>query len=229
MNLKSLICYHRGVSKIGDIPNSYEAIKNAIQKKPLLVEFDIFLHKGELYTGHPPHDPINKFKDVIKLFVGKSTFPKIDIKVKKDYVTPIKKVLEELKNENIKFALINIGGIKGKLSMEAEEYLASHSGSNVMINIDLARYGKEEFAKHLKRIQNKVLSISPEINESDWEYVFKIAKKYDIPVCNFWLRGWPDVKNPSISERKILEAFLAGRKQGLIVLFDLNPFFVTRA
>ncbi len=227
MNLKSLICYHRGVSEKGDIPNSYEAIKNAIQKKPLLVEFDIFLHKGELYTGHPPHEPVDKFKDVIRLFTRKSTSPKVDIKVKGDYRTSVKKVLDELKN--IRLALINIGGIKGKLSMEAEEYLASHSGSNVMINIDLARYGKEEFAEHLKRIKNKVLSISPEINESNWEYVFKIAKKYDIPVCDFWLRGWPDVKNPSISERKILEAFLAGRKQGLIVLFDLNPFFVTRA
>ncbi len=225
INIKSLICPHRGMVEINDEQNSYKAIKKAIKTGPIFVEFDVFEKDGKIYTGHPPQEPVDKFEKIIKLFEGKNTFPKIDIKYKNSKKETIDKILKIIEKHNIKFALINIGSTSSEKAMEIEKYISKISKHNIMINIDLARY-KENYTNHVKEISHKVFSISPEIKESNWEHVFKFAKENGIHVCNFWLRGWPDDPDRKVKVDLLEKAYMMGRKYGLLVLFDINKFLI---
>jgi len=78
--LKTRFGHHRGIPENGHVPNSFNAIKDAVDTHPPFVEFDISLIDGTLKTGHPPQRPLDTLSDVLDLFEHTKTYPKIDIK-----------------------------------------------------------------------------------------------------------------------------------------------------
>lgn len=234
--------YHRGLEK-GMTANSEEAIKQALSKNSLFIEFDTFYYDGEMYTGHPPQPPIDPLKDVFALFKGNRTYPKIDLKLstERNYKNTINRVLKILSKLNLKFVLVNAGGhlASTKDYMDAEEYLCSKIKDNpkIRINIDLARYRKNFKGtkkmldkitdEHVNKMGSCVYSVSPEINEENWDMTAEFCKKHNIPVIGFWLRGWPDVPHPHIGIKKIKKAIELEKKYNVKVVFDINPATVS--
>ena len=233
--IKERFTSHRGLYEKKKEQNSKAAIKNGLDKEPPFLEFDIVFRKGHFWTAHPPQKSLAKLTEILELFKNKQTFPKIDLKLnsKQDY----HHVLDELvklinKKEFLRFTLLNIGG---KVPIEhinnGREYFVDKikTKGHIKLNVDPGKMGLFSYGlikpikKHMKKINKAVYSISPEIIYcKERKLIPKICKKYNIKHVMFWLRDWPDVKNPKIKEQEILEA-LELEKYGLKVLFDVNP------
>lgn len=232
---------HRGTTHKGYIPNSLKAIRAAVSVSPPFVEFDISPIKGKLLTGHPPQRPVNEFHNALKIFDRKKeTYPKIDVKIGLGKAVPeiIDQVLNSIQQRQIKFSLINIhGGIDRNDIIQAEVYLASKIVNNpkVKLNIDPARYrpsGKiinHEILDNVKKLGNAVFSISPEIHEENHQVMAGFAEECDIGKIVFWLKGWPDVPNPKVSETIIRKAILLEKDYPVSVYFDINPVHIVKS
>ena len=226
---------HRGIESPYALPNSLDAIKNAISLNPIFVEFDVILDNGSIKTAHPPQEPLDNLEEVLTLFKESNTFPKIDLKLKENsYTILIDKVIDLVKKTN-EFTLINLSGIKIRdKMMQAEIYFASkiRDNPNIRLNLDLARYGRprqkidEIIQNHVKELKNTVYSISLEINEENWEAIFKFANHHGIKKCFFWLRGWPDVPNPKVKVKTILKALNLEKKYNIEIYFDINLNYI---
>lgn len=233
--IKQRFGIHRGLTEAYK-ENSLEAIKAAVALKPPFVEFDVMLVNGVVRTGHPPGKPLDGLEEVLYLFEGKETYPKIDIKLKDDkpYSAVIDKVLRLVSQRHINFVLINVSGEDRDYVMQAENYLADRARDNqkIRMNIDLARYGGPKYEigecieKHVEKLGDVVYSISPEIHEEDYEVIAKFAEKNLIRNVCFWLRGWLDNPNPKVKEETIRKALDLEKEYNIKVYFDINPKYV---
>ncbi|MHA1689525.1 MAG: hypothetical protein ACTSYC_00735 [Promethearchaeota archaeon] len=233
--IKDRFGIHRGIESPYAMPNSLEAIKSAVDLKPVFVEFDVIPVNGDLKTAHPPQKPLNNLSEILSIFNGTPTFPKIDFKLKEDtYKEAIDKLLELIKYSK-KFVLINLSGIKKRnLIMDAECYLANiiMNYKHLRMNLDLARYRPPRqkldtsTIAHLKNLADVVHSISLEIYEEDWDLVFETGINFGIKNFQFWLRGWPDVPHPKLKLKTILKALELEKKFNVSVYFDINPNWI---
>lgn len=237
---------HRGLKSKTYEENSLDAVKAAVELEPLFVEFDVMYVNKEVRTGHPPQKPLDRLEDVLPLFEGKKTYPKVDIKLTTmDNITyAIDAVLDMINHYNLNFVVVNIGQIKengkiidGEIIMRVQSYLAEKVRNNpkIRLNIDLAKYvgrggrPNERTRSHVKRLGDVVYSISPEIHEEDAEETLRFAEEFRIHNVQFWLRGWPDVPNSKVAEstiRKILK--LEKKYHHVKFFFDINPAFIEK-
>ncbi|MCK4429649.1 MAG: hypothetical protein KAU95_04685 [Candidatus Aenigmarchaeota archaeon] len=228
---------HRGLGSQEVRENSKEAIYRAIENKSVFVEFDVSYCKidGTLRLGHPPQEPFEKLEEIYSLFKNTPTYPKVDIKFsdKDDYKKMIDKVIEQGNKSELDFILVNIGdyGEKNK-ALEVEEYFCSKikNKPQFKLNIDLERYknkaeegyDEEIVNKHIDKYKERIYSVSPEINETDWEKTAEFCKEHDIKNIGFWLRGWPDNPNPKVQEETIKNALdIEKQYQGISIYFDI--------
>lgn len=238
--------FHRGFASEKYPENSLGAIRDAINREPPFVEFDVTLVDGEVWTRHPPREPLDKLDEVLSLFEGKKTYPKIDVKLMGEPPPPaIDSVLSLVKQTRINFVLINVGLGLGKRTkraignyrdyfMGAENYFATKVGNDprIRLNIDLERYrpvGEEidnDIESHVRGLGPLVYSISPEIHDEDRELVAQFVGRRKIGKLVFWLRGEPDVPNPKVTEETIRAALALEEKYDLEVYFDINPSFI---
>lgn len=233
--IKQRFGLHRGMCSNILEENSLQAIKKAVDLKPPWVEFDIILSDNkELKTGHPPQS-VGNFEEILKLFKNKKTYPKIDIKLHKEIELcffMVNEVLNLLNFYNIKFALISITGNRKNI-IESQNYLFQKIKNNpkIKLNIDLAKYRKsekntKEIENHIENLKDVIHSLSPEIHEEDWETNAQFAEKYQIKNLCFWLRSWPDVPNPKVSEKTIRKALELEKKYNIKIYFDINPQYI---
>lgn len=228
---------HRGIASKENPENSLEAIKAAVECEPPFVEFDVVLVDGEVRTGHPPQEPMEKLEEVLPLFERKKPYPKIDIKLKKGEPYPpiidrTVKIINLLRKD---FTLINIGGrgtgIGRDFFMQVEKYLATKTRDNLKIrlNIDLARYRPargeidEGIKEHVRSLGNFIYSVSPELFVKDIDEVAQFAQEYRIPYIVFW-RSCPNV--PKGSRETIRAALALEDRYPVKVFFDINPTFI---
>ena len=237
--LKTRFGHHRGIPENGYIPNSFNAIKDAVDTHPPFVEFDVSLVGKILKTGHPPQEPLDELSDVLGLFENKKTYPKIDIKplTTSSTIHAIDKTLRIVKQKQITFALLNIGrGHLGRKEfIEIDKYITSKIQNDpaIQLNIDIARYRPygapidKKFKQHIKKIGVALFSISPEIHEEHAETMLQLAQDYKITTVAFWLKSWPDVSNPQVKEKTIRNILALGKKYPTIsILFDINAAHV---
>jgi len=228
---------HRGIESPYAKSNSLKAIRAAVALEPPFVEFDVMSSDSGIKTGHPPQESLDDLEDVLLLFEGKATYPKVDIKLRSSepaYPT-IKKVVGLAKRFNIHFALVNIsadiaGSGAREFIMHAQNRFAEIVRGNpkLRLSIDLARYRDprtkvdEEIREHVRRLGNIVNSIASEIHEDDMEDVAEFAEEFAIGNITFWLRSWPDVSHPKVAEETIRRALQLEEKYPLKVFFDIN-------
>jgi len=226
---------HRGFENNNIKPNSIDAIKKALSLNPPFVEFDIVLHDGIVKTSHPPQEPLDKIEDILDLFKSTTTFPKIDVKMKRETSLTLIEKIFKLAIEFNRFTLINLSGVKNRnFIMEIEEifYEKIKNHDKIKLNIDLARYKKpkeeidDDIRIHVKKICKVIHSISPEIHEENWDSILSFAKENNIKYVYFWLRGWPDQPNPEVKVDTILNALKLEVKYGIKIFFDINFNFV---
>lgn len=237
--------FRRGLKSREHKENSIEAIKAAVNLEPLAVEFDVMYDGKEVRTGHPPQKPQDRLEDVLLLFDGRKTYPKVDIKSTRDNIMhTIDAVLDVINHCNLNFVLVNIGQIKekgkiidGNIIMWAQNYLAEKVRDNpkIRLNIDLAKYvgrGRrpdERTRSHVKRLGNVVYSISPEIHEEDAEEIVRFAEEFRIHNVHFWLRIWPDEPNPKVAESTIRKMLKLEKKYPNIkISFNINPTYIKK-
>jgi glycerophosphoryl diester phosphodiesterase len=233
---------HRGLASEDNPENSLGAIKAALDLRPFMVEFDVVLVDGAVRTSHPPQGPMDLLKDVLALFKGEKTFPKVDIKVPGiSFVSIIDEVLGLISAAHLDFTLVNIGVKRGErdsniAQMAAERHFVERAAGNkgsTGLNIDLNRYravgegGNPVFFgaavnKHVEALGN-VFSVSPEIHEDDWELTAGFARRHGIDQIHFWLRGWPDVPEPKVAEETIRKALTLEERYPIKVFFDIDP------
>ena len=232
---------HRGLASEEVRENSKEAINRAIKKKPVFVEFDIFYCKKDksLRLGHPPQEPFEKLEEVYSLFKNIPIYPKVDIKLsdKDNYKKIIDKVIEYGIISGLNFILVNIGAYKNsKQAFDSEEYFFSKikGKSQFKLNIDLKRYKnciwiKDEkereriIDKHVNKYKKNIYSVSPEINEDNWEKTAEFCKKHNIHNIDFWLTSGPENPNPQVRESTIKNALgLEKEYSELSINFDIN-------
>lgn len=237
MNLDTLIKQrfglHRGLCSNISEENSLQAIKKAVDLRPLWVEFDVGLSKNQqLKTGHPPQRLVDDLQEVLSLFQNKKTYPKIDLKIgeRKKYSYMIDTILDLINQYNINFTLINISGTRDKYRIiKAHNYLFERKKDNLKIklNVDLTDLAIDEKTEnHIKNSKNIIHSLSLEIHEEDWNKSAQFAEECQIKNLCFWLRSWPGVPNPKISEETIRKALKLEKKYNIKVYFDINPQYI---
>jgi len=225
---------HRGYSDDGHIFNSLKAINAALDFEPPFIEFDVSLVNGNLLTVHPPEKPLDALSDVLDLFRNKRTYPKIDIKrySNESSSAMVNKVIDMVEQKQINFALISIG-MEGRdkkdiMNMETHSVCRMTCNPKIKLNIDIAKYrpAKKEIKKnirtHVKKMGDSVFSISPEINDENWDLVAQFACEHGINKLMFWLREWPQVANPKVTEETIRKALKLENKYPITVYFDIN-------
>jgi len=238
--VKEKVGFHRGLVSEEHSENSLGAVREAVNLGPFCVEFDVTLVNGEVWTKHPPQEPLDRLEEVLPLFEGKETYPKIDIKLMGEPPSPaIDAVLSLVEQTRIKFVLINLGLGLGRRTkkaignyrdyfMGAENYLATRAGDNpkIRLNNDLERYrpAREKIdngiESHVAGLGTFVYSISPEIHDEDGEMVAQFAKRHKTGQLVFWLR------EPKVTEETIRAALALEEKYDLEVYFDINPQFI---
>ncbi len=180
------ICPHRG---IGD-ENTLAAIENGLLLQPFLLEFDVQYHHQNLYLGHPPGMAREAtLQEALELFAGQTSLPKVDLKLTERtvfvglwaFITAIDKLPFSV--------LVNISGdLQPQAYMKAEQVLMKSTPATVLLNIDLARYGKLSVAQidaHLSSLARKPFSISPNL-EAPLYMVESLARRHDIQHIHFW-------------------------------------------
>lgn len=241
--VKTRFGIHRGLVSEGNPANSLGAIRAAIVLDPPFAEFDVGLFNGAIGTGHPPDKPQDRLEEVLPLFGEKKTYPKVDIKLMGEPFRPvIDAALPLIKQTRINFVLVCFSTLKSKENirrdyfMQAEAYFAEKVGptQKIGLSIDLARYrpprgainGGFGIREHVGKLGGLVYCISTEIHEEDRERVAQFAQEHKIGQLHFWLRGWPDVPNPSVSEETLRPALALEDRYPVKVYFDLNPAFI---
>jgi len=216
------------------VPNSLKAINAALNFEPPFIEFDVILVDGHILTGHPPQKPLDSLNNILDLFSNKKTYPKIDIKRYSDesLSMTVNKVINIIEQKQINFTLISIGMEKNNkedvMNMEAYSVRRIASNPKIKLNIDIAKYRsangeiKKDIKKHVKKLGDSVLSISPEIHDADWDSVAQFACEHNINKVMFWLREWPHVINPKVTEKTIRKALMLENKYPITVYFDIN-------
>jgi len=148
------LCPHRGIGE----DNTLEGIEKGLELKPFLLEFDIQSYGNELHLGHPPK--VNRtatLADALNLYQHSETMPKVDLKLADaDDDSSLGLLIAELGNWSFRKILINIAGeLHDPVAyMKAESTLMQNTGSNVLLNIDLARYDGENDIKIAKHVAN---------------------------------------------------------------------------
>lgn len=231
---------HRGLAKKGYILNSLKAIAAAVVLEPPFVEFDISLVNGELLTGHPPQEPLDALSGVLDLFVGKKTYPKIDIKRRSNesLTETIDQTIGVIEQKQIGFTLINIGtsGRDREDVLRMEMYLTRKAAHNpaIRLNIDIERYKSVEkeisrdkgIQEHVNKLGSFVFSISPEIYSNDYEAIARFARKHGIGKLVFWFyRGRHAMFN--VTEEKIRAALALEKRYPFVVYFDINKTYIS--
>lgn len=240
---------HRGHNFDFHKQNSLNAIKSAIAQNRSFVEFDVTYQNGNIKTGHPPQDSLDFLKDVLKVFRGSKTFPKVDLKLNQtnDDFTFIDDVIKFIGQCHIPFALLSMSNVwirhegvwekkknKKKL-IQSYRYCTDKikSCSGIKLSLEIAwlkKHGKKLIAKetknHIKYLTQNLYCFAIEIHEGDWEETIQMAQEYNIPVIQFWLRGWPDVPHPQVNKSTILKAIDLENHYPIKIYFDINPEYV---
>ena len=237
--IKKRFSCHRSIISDGFEENSLEAIRAAFKYNLPFIEFDIMLaDDGKMRTGHPPQKPADDLKDILSFFEEKQIYPKIDIKSKlpKQNKEAINKTLHIIGQQRIPFVLITLdnANLSSKDFMYYELFLANciKNKPKIKLSIDLAKYKKEtkntdkQIKKHIKNLGSAIHTLAAEIHENDPDKIVKFAKENNIKTINFWLRGWPDVTEPMVSEETILSAFDLEQKYGVKIYFDMHSEYV---
>ena len=234
MTIEQRFGVHKGLDTHAK-PNSLKAIQEAIDLKPVFVEFDVMSINGIIKTGHPPQEPLDKLEDVLSLFEGHETYPKIDIKLKNNglYSVVTDKVLELVNQASIDFTLINMDGKEGSYQAKAENYFFAKVRNNpeIKLNIDLARYRKpgcriDSIKKHVKGLGSIIYSVSPEIHEENWDEVLRFAEKHHIKNCCFWLRNHSGAFNPKVTVETIRKALSLEKEYDVKIYFQINLNYI---
>lgn len=233
-------CFHRGTPLRKFKENSIEAIRVASKQSAPFIEFDVMLaDDGKVRIGHPPQEPAEELGDVLDLFDNKNFYPKIDIKqraLNRDTETT-RLVLAKVKEKNLRFALITTDcSNKNRKDIMYYELAILNEIKNhpsIKLSIDLGKYKKKREAvdrgitEHLKKLYGSVHTLSAEVHESDPDEVGKFANEHGIKTINFWLKSWPDVINPRVSEETILSVLFLEKKYGVKIYFDMHRWYVT--
>lgn len=182
----SKVCYHRGIGK----ENTLDSIQSAIVKSPFLVEFDVQWSKNELRLGHPPDLGENTLVEALKLFQNTNILPKIDLKLTNiTFVNALGALVHILNQWTPRKAIINIDGdLDVDEYMQAEKELIRGTDENILLNIDLGRYGtnnNEAIVAYLKSLNRLPFSISPNLNDNAM-IAIKLAKSLGIHHIHFW-------------------------------------------
>lgn len=235
MKIEQRFGVHRGLDTHAK-PNSLKAIQESVALKPVFVEFDVMSINGIIKTGHPPQEPLDNLEEVLSLFKGHETYPKIDIKLKNDglYSIVTDKVLELVNQASIDFTLINMDGKEGNYQTRAENYFFAKVRNNpkIKLNIDLARYRKpgcridKSIKKHVNGLGNIIYSISPEIHEENWDKVLRFAEKHRIRNCCFWLRNHSGAFNPQVTVETIRKALSLEKEYNVKIYFQINLNYI---
>lgn len=222
--LKELLCPHRGIGE----ENSLSAIENAIKTKPFMVEFDIQQIDDTFFLGHPPK--LNRkatLNDALLLFKNSVVMPKIDVKCSLDWKSDLNQLLEILKNYE-KEVLINVGGEKLSPNeyIDAEKLLMEKSENNILLNVDVLRYGrksKSKISNHLNSMKRKPFSVSP-LLEGRIKKEVEIALDCGINNIHFWSNN-----SRKYRQKELLEIYAKYSRNNVCVLFDINPKIVVDA
>lgn len=231
--LEGRFCSHRGDLSAGE-ENSYAAIKAAVDQEVFYVEFDVMRIGRGFYTGHPPSEPVEHLEDVLPLFEGYETFPKIDLKLGsgEQYRETISALLTVLKQFDVDFVLLNLAGLKGRAAMEAECYLMGKGDRRIRLNIDPHRYQPfgevidENIDRHIESLGSAPFSISPEIHREHHSDMGELAQRHGIQYVCFWLFGLPDEPHPQVSESTLRKALELEARYDVTVLFDMDRRYV---
>lgn len=233
--VKERFGFHRGFHSKERPENSLEAIKAALPFEPYDIEFDVTLVGSELWTGHPPQKPLDRLEEVLPLFKGKKTYPKVDLKL--DLAKPcsvqIDPLVDRINRADLAFVLVNMGGVKRlnyQMKIDAQDYFAAAMRGNerVRLNVDLANFEDQiggDVKEYINGLGGAAFSTCPEIYESDWEVEACLAEGCEIPQIHFhiWPRDWPDVPEPQINEGTIREALVLEERYPIKVYFDMDP------
>ncbi len=215
--LSEVLCPHRG---LGD-ENSLKSIRSAIETRPTMVEFDIQNLNGTYFLGHPPK--INKdstLEDALNLFSKSDVLPKVDLKCLPDWKADISLLLSTLNfiDYNV---LLNIGGdnLSAVEFIKAENFITELSKSNILLNIDIARYGilsAAQIKQHIQSLNRKPFSVSPML-EGNFNTEIELAKACGINNIHFWSNN-----STTYTENELLEIYNNYSKNETQVLFDIK-------
>ena len=213
------ICPHRGLGE----ENSLLSISSGLLKHPFFLEFDIRYYDGQVLLGHPPHvGKLEVLTEALTLFEKSRTFPKIDLRIPKlGWESHVKALCKVLKGVNQK-VIVNIGGEIGKADpyMAAEVLVDTLTKSNILLNIDLARYfnkSSSQIDQHIESLVKLPFSISPNI-ESNIELALKTATQHDIKVIGLWMNV-----DSSYTLEELFKIYTQIQKAGLTPILDIYP------
>lgn len=247
--IKERFSCHMGHNLRQNKPNSLKAIKLGVAQNPVFVEFDVFYQDGRIKTSHPPQEPMAPLEDVLALFHGSKTFPKVDLKLGQtnDDFTFIDTVIKLIGQFNIPFALlsmsntwIKVGGTWEKKTnkknlIQSYRYCTDKIRNNhsIKLSFEIAKSKKsgkgfvdEKIKNHIEYLAQKIYCFAIEIHEQDWKETILMAQEYSIPVIQFWLRGWPDVPHPKVSKSTILKALELENQYPVKIYFDMSPEYI---
>lgn len=233
---------HRGYGFDRHEQNSLGAIRVAVERDPVFVEFDVIYHDHEPKTGHPPQRPLDPLDTVLESFRRSKTYPKVDLKLNGDETDHvfIDKVRALISDKELSRALVTMGNGAEK-SMSGERYVHMYrflfdelkDDTPIRLSFDLGKMKKyrsepfdKKFRSDLRYLAPKIDSLCLEIHEEDWEESARIAEDHGIPHVTFWLRSWPSVHNPRVETRTLLEALELERRYCITVMFDIDPGYV---
>lgn len=240
--IKTRFGCHRGHDFDRHAQNSLGAIKAAVERNSVFVEFDVIYHDHEPKTGHPPQRPLDPLDTVLESFGRGKTYPKIDLKLsgdESDYIF-IEKVRILISDKKLSHAVITMGSGSEK-RMTGERYVHMYrflfdklkDDTSIRLSFDLGKMKKpapesfdKRFRSDLRYLAPKIDSLCLEIHEEDWEESARTAEEHGIPHVTFWLRSWPSVRHPRVETRTVLEALELERRYRITVMFDISPEYV---
>lgn len=212
------LCPHRGIGK----ENTLQGIRSGIELNPFFVEFDVQYFKNALHLGHPPDlNTTSTLLNALELFANTTTMPKVDIKLDiTNYSAALELLLTELTAYNPKKVLLNIAGeLDADKYMAAETTITRKTSTNILLNIDLARYnGKssQQIATHLNGLDRKPFSLSPNLDD-DVSAAISFAIKQNIPQLHFWSHF-----DRTYSLKHLYKIMQSVLDSGLEVYFDIK-------
>lgn len=223
--LKDHLCPHRGQND----ENTLESIMAGLHESPFMLEFDVQPYNNDLHLGHPPRLRLTEtLEQALELFDDISTIPKIDIKLTKNNITEgIRLLVAKLGNYH-KPALINISSRhQRKLSVQdymlAEQYLVNNTQANILLNIDLDRYGfmpEESIKQHISKLSRRPFSLSPNLDSHLGKNIY-FAKLFQIQHLHFWA-----YEKSLYSEEYLSRLLMTLSMHGYKVYFDISSINV---
>jgi len=169
------------------------------------------------------------------------TFPKIDLRIdvennNENTIRDLLHLLQQPEYTSIPQFLLNINATKnfsnrGEVIIKAQsdfvqQAYSSDLGERLKLNVDIAKYSslvRGGIVDHIQSLAPFVLSISPEIKESDLDDVVTLAQETQIPEIHFWLYGAPDRPHNHISVTELQAAYTRVRPHVKAVYFDISP------